>query len=280
MTLSNRDFAIRLGTKLINSRTEEGQIKPILRVAFRVEKSLAKDPNTAEVSIYNLTEETRGLLSQKGLPTIIRAGYADGDAHIIFQGKLDYGSTTRNGPDWISDFESTDGGKELRQSRISVSFKSITFGQAIKEAASAMGLGLGNIEKKIRGGNLRGALEEFANGMVLDGQASTQLDKLASSYGFEWSVQDEQIIFLEPNGLLDPEQAIELTPETGLIGSPQAGDEGRVTARSLMIPSLQPGKKVRIESSLVTGFFRVERSVFLGDTWGNDWYTDIEAKPL
>lgn len=278
--LSNRDFAINLGGTLIASRTEDGQTKPILRVVFKVEKSLAKDPNTAEVEIYNLKESTRGLLARKGISTTVDAGYADGDPHTIFRGKLDYGATSREGSDWVSTFESTDGGKEVRESRINISYKQIGFGAAIREVASAMGLGLGNVEEKIAGGNIRGALESFSKGLVLSGQTAPQFDKLVKSFGFEWSIQDEQIILIEPAAYLDPTRAILLNPDTGLIGSPQAGDKGSVEARSLMIPSLQPGRKVRIESSLVNGFFRVERSVFVGDTWGQDWYTDIEAKPL
>lgn len=277
--LSHRDFSINLGGTLIASRTEDGEDKPILRVVFRVEKSLGKDPNTAEVAIYNLKEATRGLLSQKAIQTIIEAGYA-GAAHVIFRGKLDYGATAREGTDWISNFESTDGGKEVRDSRINVSFKSVGFQAAILEAANAMGLGLGNVEEKIRGGNIRGALSEFGAGLVMSGQAAPQFDKLVRSFGYEWSIQDEQIVLLEPAGVLDPGNAIVLSSATGLVGSPQAGDDGTIEARSLMIPSMQPGRKVRIDSEFVNGFFRVERSVFLGDTRGQEWYTDIEVKPL
>lgn len=276
---SNRDFALNLGGTLIASRTRDGEIKPVLRVVFKIEKSLDRDPNTAEIAVYNLKESTRSLLSQKEISTTIEAGYA-GRAHVIFRGKLDYGKTNRNGTDWISDFESTDGGKETRKQRINVSFRSIGFAGAIREAANAMGLGLGNLEEKIAQGNIRGALTDFAGGLVMSGQAAPQFDKLVKSFGFEWSIQDEQIVLLEPGGVLDPSKVIALNKGSGLIGSPQAGDDGTVEARSLMIPSLQPGRKVQITSELVNGFFRVERSVFLGDTWGQDWYSDIEVKPL
>jgi hypothetical protein len=277
--LFNRDFSINLGGTLISSRTVDGEIKQALRVVFSIELSLGRDPNTAEVSIYNLSEKTRGLLSQKDIATVIEAGYA-GRAHTIFSGKLDYGSTVREGVDWVSTFESTDGGKEIRESRINVSYKSIGIGGAIRSAAESMGLGLGNIEEKIREGNLRGALEEFTGGLVMSGQSAPQMDKLVKSLGFEWSIQDGQVILLEPSAVIDPTQAILLSPSTGLIGSPQEGDDGRVDARGLLIPELKPGRKVKIESALVNGFYRVERSVFSGDTWGQEWYTEIEAKPL
>lgn len=277
--LANRDLSINLGGALISSRAQDGQIRPLLRVVFKIEKSLAREPNTAEVAIYNLKEATRGLLSREGIETVVSAGYV-GDAHVIFRGKLDYGVTTRNGADWVSDFESTDGGKEIRESRINVSFSSIGVKGAMRAAAKAMGLNLGNLEKKIQQGNIASALSEIGNGLVLSGQAAPQFDKLASSFGFKWHVQDEELVLLEPKGVIDPNKAIVLSPDTGLVGSPQAGTKGTVEARSLMIPQLQPGRKVRIDSKLVNGFFRIERSTFLGDTWGQDWYTDIEASPL
>ena len=277
--LADRDFVLNLGGTLIRSRTEAGERRPILRVVFKIDRHLSKEPNTAEVDIYNLKESTRGLLSEKGIQTTIEAGYIE-DSHVIFSGKLDYGTTERSGADWVSSLESTDGGKETRKNRISVSYKSIGFGDAIKAAAQAMGLGLGNIEEKIRTGNIRGALSSFSNGLVMNGQAAPQFDKLVKSFGYEWSIQDEQLIILEPGGTLDPNRAIVLKQSTGLVGSPQAGEDGLVEARSLLIPRLLPGRKAKIQSRLVDGFFRVERSVFLGDTWGTDWYTEIEAKPL
>ena len=277
--LTGRSFSINLGGTLIESKPVAGQIKPTLRVVFQIEKNLARDANTAEVAIYNLKESTRGLLARKGIETILEAGYA-GNSHTLFRGRLDHGATGKDGPNWLSELESTDGGKETRDARINVSFKSIGVDGAIRAAADAMGLGLGNVEEKLKSGNLIGSISKFANGLVMSGQAAPQLDKLIRSFGFEWSIQDGQIIMLEPAGVLDPERAIVLSAETGLVGSPQAGDDGTVEARSLMIPQLQPGRKVEIKSELVGGFFKVTRSVFLGDTWGQDWYTEIEAQPL
>lgn len=278
--LFNRDFSINLGGTLIEPNSADGKIAPILRVSFKVEKSLESDANSAEVTVYNLRENTRGLLSQANIETVLEAGYV-GDRHVIFRGKLDYGATVRNGPDWVSTFESTDGGKELRESRINVSFKSVSVQEAMRQAANALGLDLGNLESKIAGGNVRGALQQLANGLVLSGPARGQFDKLTRSFGFRWSIQNEEIVLLkEGDDVLDPNQAIVLNPDTGLVGSPQAGDKGIVSARALLVPQLQPGRKVRIEAALVDGFFRVERSVFTGDTWGPDWFVDIEAAPL
>jgi len=31
---------------------------------------------------------------------------------------------------------------------------------------------------------------------------------------------------------------------------------------------------------MMNGFFRVEKVVHSGDTWGSDWYSELEAKPI
>lgn len=278
--LFNRDFLLNLGGTQIASRNKDGEEVPLLRVAFEVERDLTKDANTASASIYNLKEETRSKVAEKGIETVLEAGYV-GFRHVIFRGKLDYGSTQRQGPDWITSFESTDGGDALANARINESFKpGLPLEQAITKAAEALGVGLGNTIDKIRAGNVRGALTEFKNGLVLSGKGSEQVDKLMRMAGYEWSIQDEALQVLEAGEVLDPNEAILLRTDTGLLDSPQAGDDGIVEARALLIPTLRPGKRVNIQSRFVSGFFRVNRSVFAGDTRGGQWQVGIEAKPL
>ncbi len=278
--LFNREVSINLGGTRIATRNADGESVPILRVVFDVELNLAKEPNTVALQIYNLKRDTRTLVAQKGIRTTIEAGYF-GRESIIFDGVLDYGTTRREGPDWITEFESTDGGDRLRKARISESLKSgVTFEQALRKAVQATGLGLGNAIEQIKKGNLRGALNSFSGGIVMQGPARVQVTKILEAAGFEWSVQQGQIQVLEPNGVIDPGLAIRLAPGTGLIGSPQPGEDGIVEAKSLLLPDLLPGRRVQIQSAEVDGFFRLDRTRFTGDTWGGDWYAECECKPL
>jgi hypothetical protein len=277
--LRDRDVLLNAGGIKIASRSPSGGTQDTLRFTFKIELSTKKPPNTATISIWNLSKPTRAILQAIALQTVLEAGYF-GSRSTIFSGKLEYGATARDGTDWVTTLQSSDGGRQVAESRVSLSFKKGTpIGTVLTRLAKELGLGLGNVAQKASAGSLRGSVTEFINGVVLSGKTYDQLAKVAKQMGYGLSIQNGQVQLLAPLEVLNNE-AVLLTKTTGLIGSPEAGEKGAVKARSLLQPDLVPGRKIRIESEEVTGFFKVERSVFVGDTWGQDWYTDIEGKPL
>lgn len=282
MTLFNRDFAVTIGTKRIAARQEgdKEEVKPTLRVAFKVEKSTNRDPNKATVAIWNLSPDSRATLqSEERIPVTIEAGYVD-EIGQLFVGDLEFAASERQGPDWVTEFESGDGSRQYRSARINESLAAGTLLQdVLKKSSEALGLGLGNALEKIQSGDFKGGLQEFTTGVTLNGKASDILDKYMTAAGFEWSIQDGQLQVLRPNETT-PELVPQLTFSTGLIGSPELGDAGKVRARSLLRSRLAPGSKVEIISTEVDGFFKIEKVVHAGDSWGNDWYSDLEAIPL
>ena len=64
-----------------------------------------------------------------------------------------------------------------------------------------------------------------------------------------------------------------------MVGSPQPGENGIVEVRALLIPQLSPGRVVALSSRETSGFYRVEKVTYQGDTRGQDWYADLELKP-
>lgn len=284
--LFDREVSINVAGLQLASRGLKGEQKPGLRVTFRVEKTLKKDPNTAEIVVWNLSADSRASVQDEGLLTEIEAGYF-GNTSLIFKGELDYGQSTREGPDWITRLETQDGGAQYRSSRINISFDASTLLQdAMRTAAGALGVGLGNLEQALGEGLPRESATQYVKGLVLSGKASKQFDKVCKRAGFDWSIQDGQLQLTRPGQVVNPAEAIVLMPGTGLIGSPERGEKGIVKARSLLQPDLMPGKKVQIRAGEqnglweVDGFYRVEKSIFTGDTGGSDWYVDVEAKPL
>jgi hypothetical protein len=266
---------VRIATRELG--TEE--IKPILKVEFNVERTLKKEPNTADVVIYNLSKDSRAAVQEKGIETTIEAGYV-GTSSQIFAGQLEFGSSIREGTDWVTTLQTADGSNNFRSQRINVSFKGgVSAGEVLQAAAEALGLDLGNIRDKANRGTIRGKLEKFAKGNVLSGKASVELDKIVKAFGLEWSIQDGELQLLEPNETID-QDFILLSPGTGLVGSPEPGEDGVVNATSLLQPNLIPGKGVDLQSREIDGFFRVQKANWTGDTWGSDWFTELELKPL
>jgi hypothetical protein len=186
--LFQRSFELNLGGTRVASQTISGQPNELLRCVFDIELGLAKSPNTAEISVYNLAEATRAKVSEADIQVELEAGYI-GLSSVIFNGKLEAGKSAREGVDWVTTFQSTDGGKELRSSRINLSLKNVDGAEAFRRVAEKLGVGLGNAVDKMREGNIRGALTDFTNGLVMSGPAQKELDRLAKTYGYDWSIQ-------------------------------------------------------------------------------------------
>lgn len=74
--------------------------------------------------------------------------------------------------------------------------------------------------------------------------------------------------------------AVLLSPDTGLVGSPVPANDGRISAQSLLQPDLVPGRQVEFDSQHVKGHYLVETAAYVGETAGQDWYVQIEAVPL
>jgi hypothetical protein len=298
--LFNRDFSMLLGGVPLPIQStdlaQSDKIQPALKVEFSIEKNSNKDPNIAEVIVYNFNPINRSTLQQGSKlvetlrqatppklydwPIVIEAGYV-GFKELLFTGNITFANSRKEKTTWVTDIEAGDGEKQYRKSRINKSFGPGTnILTAATQTAALMGVGPGNLATKLGPGIFRKGYGVFAQGVTLSGRASNALDKMLSSAGFTWSIQDGQLLILAPNETTVEEVVVISNKLGNLIGSPEKGDEGSITIRSLLQGKLKPGRRLLLESNMITGFFKIEKVIHFGDTWGNDWYTEVEAKPL
>lgn len=257
-----------------------------LRVQFRVRKSVKPEPNTAEIKVFNLSASTRDKIRKHGAEVILSAGY-DGSAAVVFQGDARTIDHVREGAEWITKIACGDGERAYQWARFSDSFAPGTsIVDVIKAAAKALGIGTGNLDQVLgSANNLRGNLTQFANGYTAHGKASNEFDKLCRTAGLTWSIQNGTLQVLPARGAAAG-QAVLLTPETGLIGSPEQGTPEKkgepplLKFKSLLLPQLGCGNAVEIRSSSARGQFRVDALDLEGDTGAAPWYTSGEARPL
>lgn len=285
--LFNRQFFLNVGGVAVASSAGGESVRPTLGVAFKVIKDSQKEPNPAEVTIWNLTRETRAAIERskelKGSAGLVSldVGYT-GAVFRLFVGDLIHVSTQRQGAEWVTLLQIHDGSVQYRSARINESMGPGTLlSDAIKKAADAMGLPLGNLLSHVT--NRRSGWASFGRGVVLSGPAQAELDKLLRTAGYEWSIQDGQLQVLAPDETL-AEKIVVLNESSGLIGSPERstkeGETGHVKARSLLQPGLTPGRRVRIEGEAIKGDFKVLRTLYTGDSWGPEWYAEIEGSPV
>lgn len=249
-----------------------------LAVQFSIKKTIKPEPNTCELHLFNLNREHRSALEQLDKVTVqIEAGYLEGTS-VLFLGDLRHIDSVREGADIVTTISSGDGEERYRKARVSVSVqKKTTTDNVLKQIAKALGVGEGNLSKAVASLKTVGLANLFSEGTVICGSASREMTHICRSVGLTWSIQDGKLQILPLGAALDGE-AIKLTPETGLIGSPTVDSKGVLKAKMLMIPDVFPGRKMVLESERLKGQYRIEASTHTGDTHGGDWYIDVEAK--
>lgn len=265
---------------------ETGAFVRGLRLTFKVTQTLDSKQNTADATISNLSAETRGRLAALKRPTfVIEAGYTETLA-TVFLGRAHFINSLSESPGWITKIAASDGHEGARVVNAALA-PGATLAQAIETLAASAGV---NAEKAIadaRAGKFDGPAPTFYSGLVLCGTICNEMDKLAKTSGFNWSIEGGELKIWSPNQT-STEEAVVLSPETGLIGSPERIADKKnpsrtmYKARSLLQPLLRPGRRVRISATDVRGEFKCVRVEHTGDTNANDWYSEcqvIEVRP-
>lgn len=257
-------------------RFEDGLDISSLDCAFRVKKDLRPEPNSAEIRVYNLSEDSRDRLSTQELFVRLEAGYV-GAMVQIYEGRVRSAETTIEGSDVITNVSTGDSEKQLATSRFSLSVANGTPIRAVLEAlVAALGVGKGNTDAAASRLAAKG-VREVRGATAFSGAAKDTLNAICRSYDLEWSIQDGVIQFLERGQALE-ELGPLLSAQTGLIGSPTIDHKGVLTARALIQPGLEPGKLFTLEGARLQGGYRVEYVEYSGDMRGQEWYATVHAK--
>lgn len=257
-----------------------------LRVQFRIKKTLSKEPNECELTIYNLNSEHRRELETKGMRVAVEAGYV-GNTAQIFVGDVRFTEHVRTGPDWLTKMQLGDGERAYRHARVSESFKAgNSLGSVFRKVADSLGVDSTKAQSIVDSLG-----RQFTQGASIFGKASTELDNLLKGSGLEWSIQDGELQVQTTTGTTDA-PLIVLNSTTGLIGSPTYGTADFVKPenarskpktlqmKSLLQPGIRAGGRVRLDSEAVKADFKVQTLTHTGDTHGGDFYTEIEGIPL
>lgn len=281
--LYQRDWKLTVGRPLGPGASDLQELTSFgtLRTSFEVERAhkLGKEPNSSAVSVYNLAESTRSKLGDKGLSMALEAGYV-GFMTTIIRADIARVTHRREGPDWITRLEADDGGRGLAQTRVSLAFAAGARAEDIlKTVARKLPIAMGKALEEAKSSNFQRGLEVFAHGFVASGNANQVLDDLARTTGLEWSVQNNELVITRP-GYPTSDEAVVLGPDSGLVGSPMPGEEGKLQVKALIMPGLEPARKVKIISRTLEGFARIEKTKYSGDTHEEDWYATMEVTPL
>lgn len=254
------------------------QIKD-LHISFTIEKTIAQSANKGVIRIWNLSEASRSNIKAKD-KIIVRAGYADEGTANLFFGDIQIVTDTKESVERITEIEAYDGQYAIQNSDISCSFGAGTAVQTVFEVIrEAIGLPLVN-----QGIVLSGS---YAGGYSFVGKAKDALTEVLKYAGYNWSIQNEQIVIYSKDIALQ-KTGLNISPNTGLIGSPQVinntdtdqtKDENvlkRWGVKSLLFPQLVPGAIVQISSLEINGFFKIDTVTYEADNMEGDFISDME----
>jgi hypothetical protein len=293
----------RVATLLVSDKQGRSLDLSALRIKFKVKKTGVMTPNAGDFIVYNVDEQTARLIQNEFTHVLFQAGYV-GNYGLIFKGNIKQFITGReSATDTFINLNCGDGDQAYNFAVMNQTVRSGANPQALLNA------GLTAMSGQGVGAGYTGALpaQALSRGKVMFGNAREHLQKLADTYGFVWSIQDGNVVFLSKGAHL-PNEAIVITSKTGMIGTPQQTSEG-IDIKCLLNPNIRVHGRIKIDNKSVAkmkidfwtpgspantpalisrdGVYYplvVEHS---GDTRGTDWYTnlrllsvDVSSNPL
>lgn len=281
---------------LVGKPKQKGvEIVQPMRITFDVTKDAAEEPNEHVIRVYNLAESTRRALEEPGLMCVLYAGYGEEDGPLLMaSGSVVFAYTKFEQPDVVTELIVKDGYAEVRDTAVSIGLgPGAQASSIIRDIARQMGLPL------VMSDDVPD--RRWQQGFSFYGAARTALHKVTQGTGLEWSIQNQQLQVIARKGTTR-RRAVVLAADSGLLGYPErtreaarekakvkdktTGDDVNiVSARqqrdgwrvtSLLLPTLNPGDLVKLESRTVEAFLRIEALRSTGDSAGGDWQTELE----
>ena len=253
------------------------------KIGFNIQKHIVGTPNTAQVTIHNLSSSTIDRLQEKYLPVEIAVGHLDGEIVRVFSGELLQAIPERQGPDLVTTVSALDGGQAITFAKKIKTYDQVPISTIVEDLAA-------EVVALIPGGAI-GVIsvngETGFKGYAVSASAQAELDRLAAQFGFSWSVQDGVFQAIDDNDFIS--QVWEVSKRTGLSharkmlsGSFQVNIG--VEIQSFLNPRVLPGRLIRLvhypDSSFtsdMSGDYKVHNIEFAGDTHEDTWEMSLQC---
>lgn len=255
-----------------------------LKISFDIFKDVSSSANSAEITLWNLTEAHRNAIGRVFDMVELEAGYippgSSGNVGTIFKGAVRDVEHTREGPNIKTVISCGDGAKALRKATISKSYpKGTPVKTVVDDLAKEMEKhGIARGETKFP----EDMQQTFKRPYAVCGLCRDELDTIGRGRRFYWSIQNETFEIVPGDGFVGG--VVLLSPATGMIGTPTITDNG-VSVSALLNPEVRPNRRVQIESSTLEmnaedGLYRVSSVNFTGDNMTGPFQMNIEGEAV
>ena len=254
--------------QLIIGNDKESLVIDSLTLSFDITKTITQDPNTATISVTNLSNNSRNLItSGKYDRVLFNAGYGN-EMRTLFTGWIDVVENKRNGTDTDTVLTCNDGQKDYREARTAVT---VAKGATDKDVVAQVLKDMPNTQK---GSVTLEKDRKLPRGKALVGNTRDVLKTIAKNQDADWSIQDGKLVMIPFKSALANNEGFLIQEGTGMIGSPQKTSDG-IEVSCLLNNVLRIGQLCRIKSILneFDGDYKVTKLQMKGSNKGNDWTT-------
>lgn len=262
-----------------------------LQVTFDISKSSSnKDKtNSASIEIYNLSNDSLKLLDVDYPTAVFSAGYRDIGMKRLFAGQVTNVTTRKSGTDRITQIQMGAAYTEINHQVLN---SLVSPGRTVRDVAEDIRKAIPGVSRGVfNGTNLNNPV---IYGYPLQGTPKEMLNELSEKYALDWQIDDD-VLYVHDNTRGNSEnfeEAYVISRYTGLIENAYrtSGDLRRskkdkakiqsVQWKMLLNPDLIPGDLVKLEDTLITGWYKITDMRHYGGWRDSAWYTDIRASAV
>ncbi len=261
MKLWNRQARLIIGGKMYSSDD--------IDIEFNVPFSTEKEPDMAEISIFNLSPESISSI-QKGTKVVLMAGYAN-DIGMLCCGQVGKFSTTIENVDKKTTVKLASAIIPWQQEKIHKTYaENTTSKEILTDLVSIFGVSIGEMTpvKNVT----------YAKGRTVSGRVQDVIKSITRETESKFYI-DKDRVYVRPYDK-GTQTGFLLSGETGLLASPEKMEvsEGDRKSRQgwkvkcLLNHNISVDSIIVLKSKTISGTFRVVKGVHTGE-----WVTEMEV---
>jgi hypothetical protein len=283
---------LRKCTLIVSTIGGDGLDLSALHITFRISQADVQAPNTAQIRVWNLSPATSKRIEKEFTQVTLQAGYGD-DVNVIFDGTIVQLRRGRaNATDTYLEISASDGDAAYNFGIIATSLAAGAKPEDQYAAITAAFAKYGASAADVPAGTFND--QTTPRGKVMFGMARDYMRDLADTSLSTWSIQNGKVIVVKTNSYL-PGEAVVVNSQSGMIGIPEQ-TVGGVNVRVLLNPRLKYCGRIQVNEGDINraavslnaaspttylprlvedGFYRIVVCNHIGDTRGEDWYSDL-----
>ncbi|HIX84354.1 MAG TPA: hypothetical protein H9979_07450 [Candidatus Megamonas gallistercoris] len=270
----------------------------LLKCVFQTEQKIETAATLCTLAVYNMNDKAEGDIIREGFQISIEAGYQEGQYGEIFTGDIVQIFRNReNGIDYRLEIIALKGNLLFDTNMVR---SSLAAGSTARDTIKTIAQ---NADTKITVGDISPNLKEhpLPRGKVFFGTPGKYYrDICIHNDANFWITNDDKLTIKKVTDEIPEGDVLVLTPTTGLVGTPQYGDDG-IHIKMLLDCRVKLQSLIKIDNEIIQrqamnfdlsgkgnnnqlpqqsqfdqdGEYQVFSVSHSGDTWGDTWITEV-----